>query len=176
MDMNKKLALKALQSLDEKLAEAKMQKVTLIIGGGGSMILQHNYTGGSTYDIDAVPTNIEFEDLKPFMEKVAEELKIAPDWLNPYYSAFTIYLPADSKSRILKTYQGEVLTVKSLGAEDILIMKLMAGRSKDMPHIKHLMRMKLKISIVESRLEELKKLYPKEAGRALDRLDEVGDA
>lgn len=172
MEMDKKLALRALQELDEKMLAAGEKKVTLVIGGGGSMILQHNYKGG-TVDIDAVPVNSDFEDLKPYMEGVAKKLKIAPDWLNPYYQAFTIYLPKDAKARMQTTFLGAVITVKSLGAEDVLIMKLMAGRAKDMGHIRHLLKMDLDLAIVEKQLEQLKKLYPKLASQALERLDEL---
>lgn len=174
MEMDKKLALQALKRLDEKMKNAGEGPVTLTIGGGGSMILQHNYVGG-TSDIDAVPVNSDFEDLKPYMNDVAQELKLAGDWLNPYYQAYTIYLPKDAKDRMQITFTGQVLTVKSLGAEDVLIMKLMAGRSKDMGHIKHLLKMDLDLSIVEKRLEQLKKLYPKLADKALDRLDDLTD-
>lgn len=172
MEMDKQLALNALKKLDAKMAAANTGKVILVIGGGGSMILQHGYDGG-TVDIDAAPVNIDFEELKPYMLEVSKELGIAADWLNPYYQAFTVYLPKDTKSRMGVTYSGVVLTVKSLGAEDVLIMKLMAGRAKDMGHIKHLLRMKIDIRIVEKRLEELLKLFPKEAEKALDRLDDL---
>lgn len=172
MNMNKSLALKALKSLDEKLADSPLPKVTLTVGGGGAMILKHDYSG-STVDIDAVPSNVDFEELKPFMAEVAKELKIAPDWLNPYYQAFTIYLPKDSKNRMSDIYVGKKLLVKSLGAEEVLIMKLMAGRAKDMSHIKHLLKMKIDISIVENRLQELKTLFPKLADKALDLLDDL---
>lgn len=170
--MDKALAIKALKRLDEKMHLANENKVTLVIGGGGSMILQHNYKGG-TVDIDAVPVNSDFDDLKPYMEEVAKELNIAPDWLNPYYQAFTIYLPKDAKVRMQLTFSGTVITVKSLGAEEILIMKLMAGRAKDMGHIHHLLKMDLNLELVETQLEQLKKLYPKLASKALERLDEL---
>ncbi|MGZ3806411.1 MAG: DUF6036 family nucleotidyltransferase [Pseudobdellovibrionaceae bacterium] len=173
--MNKALALKALQSLDEKLANSSLPKITLTVGGGGAMILKHDYSG-ATVDIDAVPSNIDFEELKPFMEKVAKELKIAPDWLNPYYQAFTVYLPKDSKNRMSDIYVGNKLLVKSLGPEEILIMKLMAGRAKDMAHIKHLLKMKIDLSIVENRLEELTALFPKIAKKALDLLDDLTES
>ncbi len=172
--MDKKLALIALEKLDVLLSDAKESKVTLVIGGGGSMILQYDYAGATT-DIDAAPVNSEFEHLKPYAEIVARELNIAPDWLNPYYQAFTVYLPEDASTRMQFTYKGKTLLVKSLGAEDILIMKLMAGRAKDFGHIKHLLKSKLDYKIVERRLEELKQLYPQLAVKALDRLDEFKD-
>lgn len=171
MEINKALALKALSLLDSKAHKNGLKDVNLVIGEGGAMLLQYNYTYGTTYDIDAVPTNYNFEDLKPFMEEVAKELNIASDWLNPHYQSFTVYLPADAKSRMHMTFEGKVLSVKALGVEEILIMKLMAGRSKDIPHIKHLMKLSPNLSIVENRLEELIELFPKEAKRALELLD-----
>ena len=172
MDMNKELALQALKLLDSKLSKASVPAMTLVIGGGGSMILNFNYQG-ATVDIDAIPLNTPFDDLKPFMEEVARELKIAPDWLNPYYQSFTHYLPTDSKSRMKSVFKGEVLDVQSLGAEDILIMKLMAGRAKDYSHIQHLLKMKINLKIVDRRLTELLKIHPRFAQRALDSLDEL---
>lgn len=174
MEMDKALALKALTRLDEKLLAADFPKIVLAVGGGGSMILQHGYIGGTT-DIDAVPINGEFEPLKPYMEQVAKELKIAADWLNPHYSAYTIYLPSDAKSRMMDTFIGNRLVVRTLGPEDVLLMKLMAGRAKDMGHIRHLLSRRPNLAIVEKRLDELLKLYPKLAAKALDLLDELGE-
>jgi hypothetical protein len=170
MDMNKELALEALKLLDQKMLLANEPRTTLIIGGGGSMILNFNYHG-ATIDIDAVPLNSEFEDLKPYMAEVAQELKIAADWLNPYYQAFTHYLPRDAKVRMKSVFNGDVLEVKSLGAEDIMIMKLMAGRAKDFSHIQFLLKMKIDLKIVDHRLTELLKIHPILAQKALDSLD-----
>jgi len=172
MDLNKALALRALKTLDKKLTAARQEAVTLAVGGGGAMILEFGYAG-STLDIDAVPIGTEFDSLKKYLEAVAQELKITPDWLNPYYQAFTIYLPPAAASRMVVIYNGKSLIVKSLGAEDILIMKLMAGRAKDMGHLRHLLKLKINLSIVEHRLEELKKLYPKLAKNALILLDDL---
>ena len=172
MELDKALALKALKSLDKKLSNAGSSMITLAVGGGGAMILQFGYSG-STVDIDAVPIGTEFDSLKKYLDEVAKELEITPDWLNPYYQAFTVYLPQSATSRMNTLYFGESLTVKTLGAEDILIMKLMAGRSKDMGHIRHLLKMKVDLSIVETRLDELISLYPKFANKALDLLDDL---
>ncbi|MEK6628138.1 MAG: DUF6036 family nucleotidyltransferase [Bdellovibrionota bacterium] len=172
MELDRALALKALKSLDKKLTDAGHKTVTLAVGGGGAMILEFGYSG-STVDIDAAPIGVEFESLKNNLDEVAKELKIAPDWLNPYYQTFTIYLPESAPSRMITSYSGKSLIVKTLAAEDILIMKLMAGRSKDMGHIRHLLKMKIDISIVDNRLDELKKLWPKLADKALTLLDDL---
>jgi hypothetical protein len=146
------------------------------MGGGGSMMLAHGFDGKSQ-DLDAVPTNSDFQELAPYMSRVAKELSLAPDWINPYFQAFTIYLPQDSAQRMTSVYDGPSLSVLSLGAEDVLIMKLMALRSKDLKHIRHLLSLRgVDLDKVEGRLEELVKLFPKEARAALDALDDLRGA
>ena len=82
-------------------------------------------------------------------------------------------MPLEASIRMEEVFSGKCLTVKSLGAEDIIIMKLMAGRNKDRPHIVHLKKQKLNLSIIENRLEELLKIHPAEAQKALDWFDEI---
>lgn len=178
MDLDKELALKALQCLDQALEKNGLPYTRMTVGGGASMLLAHGFPG-KTNDVDAVPTKgAAFEEIKSLAEEIAKELGIAHDWLNPYYQTFTVYLPADAKDRTTVIYNGRSLVVESLGPEDVLIMKLMAGRSKDRAHIKHLLRKsKMDLSVVENRLQALKdqNLYKKEAIKALDLLDEETD-
>ena len=173
MKLDKDLAITALKMLDIEIGNSGLPVVHLVTGGGASMLLAHGF-GGKTNDIDGVPTNISFDDIKVLTEKIARVLQIDHDWLNPHFQTFTIYLPADSRDRMIKIYEGPHLVVESLGAEDILIMKLMAGRAKDRAHIKHLIKRGAQISIVENRLQELKEknLYAALAEKALDLLDE----
>jgi hypothetical protein len=55
-NLTKDLMLKALLALDRKLNK----KVTLIVGGGGAMILAHEFPL-ATSDIDAIPKGMEFQ-------------------------------------------------------------------------------------------------------------------
>ncbi len=139
------------------------------------MLLAHNFPG-KTNDVDAVPSNgVEFNLIKDLAEEIAKELGIAHDWLNPYFGAFTVYLPPDAKNRMKVIYSGQNLCVDALGAEDVLIMKLMAGRAKDRAHIRHLInKNKADIKVVERALEALKdkNMFRDLAEKALDLLDE----
>lgn len=160
--------MKALSLLDEKLAAAGMSQIKVIIGGGGSMMICHGYDG-QTRDIDAIPLGIDFETVKPFIAEVAKELNIDEDWFNPHFQSFTLYLDEDAKDRYEKVFTGKVIAAYSLGAEDILIMKFMAGRPKDMSHINFLLRRKqISLESIEKRLIELEAIFPKEATRALE--------
>jgi len=176
MSMDKDTAIKALKLLDEEIAKAGLQKVRLVMGGGAAMVIAYGFPG-KTADVDAITTNSDFDTIKALAEKVATKLKIDHDWLNPYYGTYIIYLPSDATSRMENVYNGKFLQVDALSATDVLIMKLMAGRGKDMAHIKHLLKGKVNLKIVENRLSELKKkgLYTKEVEKALDLLDEMTD-
>jgi hypothetical protein len=175
MELDRDLAYKALTALDEKLARAQFAPLTLVMGGGGAMIMAYGFSG-ATADIDAVSAKTNFDELRPFLHDVSKDLRLDADWINPYFSAFTIYLPSDSSSRMREVFKGSVLTVTCLGPEDILLMKLMAARGKDRRHIVHLLRMTIDITVVEKRLEELKNTtFSKEADRALGILDDYLD-
>jgi hypothetical protein len=175
MELDKNLALMALKMLDEAMTENGLPYTRLTIGGGASMLLAHGFPG-KTNDVDAIPSRgAHFDEIKTLAEGVAKRLNIEHDWLNPHFSAYTIYLPADAKNRMHVIYTGKGLTVEALGVEDLLVMKLMANRAKDRKHITHLFRNgNPDISIVENALQSLKdkNLYKVQAEKALDLLDE----
>lgn len=172
MDLTKQMLLKALKNLDHKLVEHQVELMA-VIGGGGAMILAHGYPG-STKDVDAV-VDKDFDVIKPFIEEISKEMKLEYDWFNPYFDRFTSYLPLDAKSRYEKVFTGQNLIVNSLGSEDILIMKLMAGREKDIKHIKHLLALKPNLNLIEDQLHKLQSIFPKIANEALERFYEFTD-
>jgi hypothetical protein len=50
MELDRDLAYKALTALDEKLARAQFAPLTLVMGGGGAMIMAYGFSG-ATADI-----------------------------------------------------------------------------------------------------------------------------
>lgn len=129
----------------------------------------------ATHDIDAVPLKSKrsFDELKPYFQKVAKELDLSKDWINPFFATFTHVLPADYLSRTREFFHGKQMVCVALGPEDLLIMKLMAGRQKDDRHIRRLLKRKnFRHSLVEQQLEDLSQKNLAGAKAALDRLDE----
>jgi len=171
MNLTAQLMESALKALDRKLNTP----VRLIIGGGGAMILAHHFPLATT-DIDGIPgVGMSAEELDPYIKEVARELNIPSDWLNPYYVTFTHVLPKDYSSRLKQVFGFSNLTVEALSMDDLLIMKCFAGRMKDQPHAKALIRSGAHIKFVENHIESLKKLGIPGADKALDFLDEVMD-
>lgn len=163
-----KLMRSGLTQLDHLLPKP----VTLIIGGGGAMILAYSFPL-STSDIDAVPQGLSIEELSPLIEKVSKQLGIPADWLNPWFGSFTYVLPEDYGQRLVKVFDGEKLKAFALGKEDLLLMKCFAHRKKDLSHARALVRAGAQTNIVYRRMEELagKKIPGVDA--AEDFLDEV---
>jgi hypothetical protein len=166
--LTKTLFLKALKRLDELLEF----KVTLLVGGGGAMILAHNFPL-STTDLDAIPKSHSPDAIDTQVKRVAKELDISSDWLNPYFSTFTHTLPNDYGDRLINVFSGENLTALALGREDLLIMKCFAARAKDVAHARALVKAGADLRFVESHIESLKKKRIPGAAKALDFLDEL---
>lgn len=160
----------ALQALDQRLH----REVTLIMGGGGAMILAHGYPRGTT-DIDAIPKGMDVTELDPLVKEIAAKLSLPVDWLNPYFSTFSHTLPTDYASRLVQVFSGEHLTVQALGKEEMLIMKCFAHRQKDVAHAKALIEGGVDLRLVERQIESLIQKRIPEAEAALDFLDDVQD-
>ena len=172
--IDEKIALKAFESLDLMLSVHKISPFKLIVGGGASIVLAHKYPE-ATADIDGVPT-MDFVELDPFVVQVGKKLSIPADWLNPHYQSYMHRLPKDYGSRLINVFNGAVFKVECLGATDLLIMKLLAGRSKDERHIRFLLKSRtVELDVVEKHLEVLIREGEKEAQQALDKFDDLVD-
>jgi hypothetical protein len=159
---------KALRRLDELLSTP----VTLIMGGGGAMILAHGFPLGTT-DIDAIPQGMEVGELDVLVKRIAQEQGIAVDWLNPYFSTFVHTLPSDYGARLVDVFEGGKLRVRALGPEEMLIMKCFAHRQKDVGHAKALIKNGADTACVEKQIEKLLQKRIPQAQAALDFLQDV---
>lgn len=166
--ITKTSATKAFQALEKHLDF----KVHFILGGGTAMIMAHQFPLATT-DIDALPTNVDQVRLSSAIEKVSIELSLPGDWLNPYFSSFSHVLPQDFRDRLVRVYDGSLVSVDSLGAEDMLIMKCFAHRAKDIGHAQALIKLGANLEIVEQQILSLQKKNVKHSQEALDFLDEL---
>jgi len=166
------LSKEAVEEAFRALDAALPMEVTLIVGGGTAMTLAYGIPIATT-DVDAYPAGISAAELDPYVKRVARERGLAPDWLNTYYETFSFVLPRDYKSRLRDVFTGAHLRVRSLGLEDLLVMKCFAGRDKDRSHARALLRRKPDLSIVEGQLSALSEKGIKGAQNALDFFDDL---
>ena len=160
----------AFSALDESLAEP----VTLILGGGTAMLLAYDIPVRTT-DADAYPQGPTPKSFDSLVKKVARNLDLPGDWLNPHFATFAHVLPADYGSRLKDVFVGTHLRVRALGVEDLLVMKAFAGRAKDVSHAIALLRRKPDLELVGRRLEELLERRVPGARDALDFFDDLQD-
>ena len=158
----------------QKLSEKIPKKLHLILGGGGALLLGHQIPL-VTFDLDAISKGLTLSELDPLIKKVAKELNLPPDWLNPHFASFTHTLPADYTSRLVPIFEHKHLKVEGLGKEDLLIMKCFAHRSKDVSHALALINKKTNIEFVENHLDFLKSKNTPGADAALAFFQDVLD-
>ena len=155
----------ALQGLDHEVSKP----LCLLIGGGAAFVLAHQIPL-STMDIDAIPyqTTLQISDLEPLIQRVSKKLNLPHDWLNTYFATFTYSLPKDYSDRLVRVFRGKNLTALALGREDLLIMKCFAGREKDFPHARALLKKGLDVKQVKEHLHRCVQENLPKASAALD--------
>jgi hypothetical protein len=170
--LDEKRMRRALKALDARMSAA----ARLVVGGGAAMTLAYDHPM-ATQDVDAFAAKggLRIAELSALARAVAEELNVEPDWLNSHFETFTAVLPADYASRLRPVYRGQHLQVDALGPEDLLVMKCFAGRDKDRPHARKLLRVVNDLGVVDRQLELLaQRRYPG-AEKAADWLDDLRD-
>lgn len=162
----------ALKALDKSLT----QSTQLLIGGGAAMALAYNLPL-VTADIDGIVfrSGISTDDLAPLVRKVSAELGIPKDWLNDHFNTFLFALPKNYMERLVTVLKGKNLTAYALGREDMVILKCMAGRDKDLPHARVLIKQGIDRGIVEDHLQSLIDRGIPKAEQAMDFFDELCD-
>ena len=165
---NKNRILKALSVLDS----TALKPFELIVAGGGAMICSYKYPLG-TVDVDAIVRRADLNEVDTYIKAVAVKLSLSPDWLNVWVSSFTHYLPADYETRLNILFQGKKVIAKTLGKEDMLILKCFAHRSKDIGHTKTLIKQKTNIEMVENHINRLLEKGIPSAEKALDFLHDI---
>lgn len=174
------IMLAALGRLDELIGAARKNsdeerdegRVSLLVGGGGAMILAHGFPL-ATSDLDAIPRRIEISKIDPLIKQIAKEQSLPPDWLNPYFSTFTHTLPENYQNRLIEVYRGANLDAQALGREEMLIMKCFAHRQKDVNHARALIKKGADVDFVETHIEKLRSKGIPGAQEALDFLDDL---
>lgn len=166
--------LKAFEELDKRLKKP----AKLLLGGGGAMVLAYDFPL-ATHDLDAVfyKSPITLAEMGEEISEISKKLSLPQDWINPYFDTFLYTLPKDYELRLKTIFKGKKLMVNALGLEDLLILKCFAGRDKDIPHARALIKKGANADFVAQHIEGLIPLYipkAKEARQFLyDFLDEM---
>lgn len=163
---------RALELLDAELQGA----ARLVVGGGAAMVLAYKHPL-ATQDIDAFAAKggLRLSELDAAAKAIAKKLDLEPDWLNSHFDSFTAVLPADYATRLRRVFTGKQLIVDALGPEDLLVMKCFAGRDKDLPHARKLLKLAADLSVVDRQLALLVERRYSGAEKAADFFDDLRD-
>ncbi len=169
MNLTAKIMMEGFANLNKLLD----RPVRLILGGGGAMLLAHKFRL-VTQDVDAIPgAGITVDELDPYVRRVAREIGLPPDWLNPYYSTFAHVLPSDYATRLIRIADLSQLKVDALSKEDLLIMKCFAARAKDVVHARALVKLGADVDFVRTHIESLRKRKIPGSDKALSFLSQL---
>ena len=141
--MNDTSLITALELLDDFLTSGKSAPVWLVVGGG-SALLVHRLSTRQTKDVDVMALR-EWEGnvvsayplpdaVKHAAAKVAEELRLDPDWLNGAASLHGIdlsALPSWFWQEIDTREFGSHLKVSFIGRKGLILLKLSAALDRD---------------------------------------------
>ena len=162
--------LAAIRALDKKIKV----KAKLLLGGGGAMVLAHGFPV-STLDLDACfyQSPITEAEIRGEIQLVALELSLPGDWLNPHFQTFLFSLPKDYEKRLKNVFKGPHLEVNAIGAQDLLVLKCFAGRDKDIPHARALVKKGADTEFVRQHRFKLLDLSVPKTQQAIDFLDDL---
>lgn len=107
-----------------KLNKGKM-KAEIIIVGGASILINYGFRQ-MTYDIDAIVQ--ASSEMKEAINRVGDKHGLPNDWLNTDFKKTSSY--SDRLIEVSTFYKefAHALTVRTVNAEDLIVMKLMSGR------------------------------------------------
>ena len=152
MDRSDK-AVELLKHLDAALEEEEQ----LVMCGGMAIILAF---GGKrqTFDVDVIAPVPMSEHLRKKVKEVADELGVDPHWLNDAAKGYASYLPEGWEKRLVPVELGfKKLKLYSLGRPDLIMLKLQAGRAKDISDVREMQMTEDEAAIVLSNLERIAK-------------------
>ena len=140
-----------LKHLDAALEQDEM----LVVCGGMALMLAF---GGKrqTFDVDIIAPVPMSEHLKKKVREVAQELAVDPLWLNDAAKGYASYLPEGWEKRLVEIHLGfKRLKLFSIGRPDLIMLKLKAGRAKDIADVKEMNMTEEEAKIVLSNLQRV---------------------
>lgn len=141
--MNEENLVTAFELLDEFLTSGKSAPVWLVVGGGSALLVQR-VSSRQTKDVDVMALR-EWEGnivrayplpdpVKQAAAKVAEELRLDPDWLNGAASLHGIdlsLLPSWFWQELVTREYGKNLKISFIGRKGLILLKLSAALDRD---------------------------------------------
>ena len=147
-----------LERLSEILIQNNLGRHSILIVGGAAMALKNKYMGRSTVDIDICIR--QQNKLYDCCMQVASEYKLPEDWINADVMHSDSFSPILFDNAELYKVYNNILEIYIVSDIDLLCMKLVSFRQKDIIDIDKLIKRLRKYKITYYDIEErFKQLY-----------------
>jgi hypothetical protein len=137
--LDNKTILTALAALDQKLKLDRDVEL-LIVGGAAGVLTGLLPAAWTTADVDMLHCDLpsDREAVLDAAADVCRELSLPANWLNDWGGLFAWTLPDDWKSRRVLVGEFYRLRVYAVGRLDLIAMKFIAHRERDLEHLTQL--------------------------------------
>jgi predicted nucleotidyltransferase len=140
-----------LKHLDDVLE----QEERLVVCGGMALMLAFGGTR-QTFDVDIIAPLPMSDHLKKKVREVAQIMDVDPLWLNDSAKGFASYLPEGWETRLVEVDLGfKKLNLFSIGRPDLIMLKLKAGRAKDIADVREMKMTNEEAEIILTNLERI---------------------
>lgn len=151
--------VEALEQLGKRLEE----EVEITVAGGAALLMAFDLERG-TVDVDAVEAVPGLDEaFRRAIREVAEEMELAPNWLNDSAKGYVGVLASGYRKRRRHVGDFGRLRVHALGRRDLILLKLFAMRAKDVEDLRELKPTVEEIEFVRRNLERLSRIRPDRA-------------
>jgi len=151
------------------------QPTRVLIGGAGALILGGELNR-ATMDCDVLLSHPDMGQLQGYIRTVAERCGLPSGWLNGSAQTYAEILPPDYESRLHSLPPFGRLQVMVLHRQDVLVMKLYAGRPRDLADITALAPTDREIQFAHGQLARLRRIDVARTERMRVVLDGFGHA
>lgn len=171
MTLDERELRKALAALGSELEWSGEVRIVLIGGAAGLLTGQLLLHRTSDCDIVQHLPQAAWSAMQRAARRVAQELGIAPDWLNADVRGLAHRLPEGWEARASEVGCFGAVTVMAIGREDLIAMKFIAGRQQDREALAELGVTVREAAFVRRYLQRLAERHPQEAGQVRDALE-----
>ena len=168
--MNEHLGEDALRAALLALGRRRATRTELIIGGAGALILTGELVR-ATSDCDVLFSTPDMGQLQDDIRAIAEQLGISSGWLNGSVQSYLEILPPDFRARLRSVSTTGSLRVAVLDRRDIIVMKLYAGRPRDLTDVAALKPTPDELQFARSQIPRLNSIDAARATRMAQFLD-----
>jgi hypothetical protein len=130
---------------------------------GGAAAILRGWLARATVDIDVAASRPSLTTFRGAIDAVAEEFGLPEGWMNDGAKGFLRVLPPDYPSRLEEIGHFGNLTVRTIGRQDFVLMKIFAMRAEDVQDLRELQPTPEELEFVRDQLPRIATFEPKRA-------------